>query len=81
MEKYKSYGPLSETTHFPSVFCEVGVVQQCTEAQAGVVQDVLRSFCVQLTTLKTYVGWAVVGGGGEETVNNSITSATDLQNK
>ena len=39
MEKYKSYGTLSETTHFLSVFCGAGVVQQCTEAQAGVDQD------------------------------------------
>ena len=34
VDKYKSYGTLSKTTHFLSVFCEVGVVQQCTEAQA-----------------------------------------------
>ena len=39
MEKYKSYGALSKTTHFLSVFCGTGVVQQRTEAQAGVVQD------------------------------------------
>ena len=39
VEKYKNYGTLSKTTHFLSVFCEAGVVQQCTEAQAGVVQD------------------------------------------
>ena len=39
MEKYKSYGTLGKTTHFLSVFCEVGVVQQCTVAQAGVVWD------------------------------------------
>ena len=39
MEKYKNYGTLGKTTHFLSVFCEAGVVQQCTEAQAGVVQD------------------------------------------
>ena len=38
MEKYKSYGTLSKTTQFPSVFCEAGVVQQYTEAQASVVQ-------------------------------------------
>ena len=38
-EKYKSYGTLSKTTHFHNVFCEVGVVQQCTEAQADKVQD------------------------------------------
>ena len=37
--KYKSYGTLSKTTRFLSVFCEADVVQQCTEAQAGVVQD------------------------------------------
>ena len=41
MEKYKSYGTLSKTTHFLSVFCEAGVAQQCTEAQASVVQDEL----------------------------------------
>ena len=38
-EKYKSYGILSKTTHFLSMFSEVGVVQQCTEAQAGAVQE------------------------------------------
>ena len=43
VEKYKSYGTLSKTTHFLSEFCEVGVVQQCTEAQAGVVQDELTA--------------------------------------
>ena len=37
VEKYKCYGALSKTTHFLSVTCEAGVVQQCTEAQAGVV--------------------------------------------
>ena len=37
-EKYKSYGILSKTTHFLSVFCEECVVQQCTEPHAGVVQ-------------------------------------------
>ena len=42
MEKYKSYGTLSKTTHFLSVFCEVDVVQQCTEAQAGMVLDGLN---------------------------------------
>ena len=42
VEKYKSYGILSTTTYLPSVFCEVGVVQLCKEAQAGVVQDGLR---------------------------------------
>ena len=39
VEKYESYGTSSKTTHFLSVFCEVDVVQQCTEAQAGVVQN------------------------------------------
>ena len=33
---------LSKTTHFLSVFFELGVVQQCTEAQAGVVPDGLK---------------------------------------
>ena len=33
VEKYKCYGPLSTTTHFPSMFREVGVVEQCTEEQ------------------------------------------------
>ena len=42
MEKYKSYGTFSKTTHFLTVFCEAGVVQQCAEAQAGIVQDGLR---------------------------------------
>ena len=41
MVKYKSYGTLNKTTYFLSVFCEVAVVQQRTEAQAAVVQDVL----------------------------------------
>ena len=44
MEKYKSFGTLSETTHFLSVFCEAGVVQQCTEAQTGVVQGGLTDW-------------------------------------
>ena len=43
MEKYKSYGTLSKTTNFSSVFCGVGVFQQCTEAQAGVVKEELIS--------------------------------------
>ena len=34
VEKYKNYG-----THFRHVFCEVGVVPQCTETHTGVVQD------------------------------------------
>ena len=42
VEKYKSYGTLSKTTHFLSVFCEAGVVQQCTEAEAGMVQEALE---------------------------------------
>ena len=42
MEKYKSYGTLSKTTHFLSLFCEAGVVQQSTEAQAGLVKDGLN---------------------------------------
>ena len=33
---------MSETTHFLSVFCEAGVVQQCVEAQGGVVQVWLK---------------------------------------
>ena len=33
VEKYKCYGSLSTTIHFPSMFCEVGVVEQCTEEQ------------------------------------------------
>ena len=33
MKKYKSHVAVSKTTHFLSVFCEAGVVQQCTEAQ------------------------------------------------
>ena len=41
VQKYTSYGALSKTIHFLSVFCEAGVVQQSTEAQAGVVQDEL----------------------------------------
>ena len=42
MDKYKSYGTLSKTIHFLSVFCEVDVVQQCTVVQAGMVQDGLK---------------------------------------
>ena len=42
MEKYESSGTLSTTTHFLSVFCEVNVVQRCTEEQAGLVQDRLQ---------------------------------------
>ena len=34
----------SKTTHFVSVFCEAGVVQQFSEAQAGMVQDGLKYF-------------------------------------
>ena len=37
--KYESYETFSKTVHFLSVFCEMDVVQQCTEAQAGMVQD------------------------------------------
>ena len=47
MGKYKSYGTLSETTH------EAGVVQQCTEAQAGVVQDGLIQMRLLLLKLCT----------------------------
>ena len=43
VEKYKSYGTLSKTTHFLSVFCEASVVQQCTETQAGLVLDGLKT--------------------------------------
>ena len=39
---------MSETTHFLSVFCEAGVVQQCTEAQAGMVQALKRCNFVQV---------------------------------
>ena len=42
--KYKSCGTLSKTTHFLHVLCEGGVVQLCTEAQTGVVQDGLKGF-------------------------------------
>ena len=43
VEKYKSNGTLRKTTHFLSVFCEAGVVQQCTETQAGMVKDGVRN--------------------------------------
>ena len=46
---------MSKTTHFLSVFCEAGVVQQCPEAQAGMVQDGLRNMC--LTKLKRATIW------------------------
>ena len=39
LQRNKCYVILSKTTHFLSVFCEVGVVKQCTKAQAGVAQD------------------------------------------
>ena len=42
VDKYKSYGTLSKTTHFLSVFCKADAVQQCTEAKAGMVQDGLK---------------------------------------
>ena len=51
VEKYKSCGTLSNATHFLSVFCEACVVQQCTEAQAGVVQDGFRNQSLVLTPL------------------------------
>ena len=38
VEKYKSYGKVSMTTYFLSVFCEAHGGQQCIEAQPGVVQ-------------------------------------------
>ena len=41
-EKYISYTTSNKTTHFRSVLCEAGVVQQCTEEQAGLVQDRLQ---------------------------------------
>ena len=43
VEKYRTYVTLSKTTHFLSVFCEAGMVQQYMEAQTGVVQDGLRT--------------------------------------
>ena len=43
VEKYQSYWTLSKTTHFLSVICEVHVVQQCTEAQAGMVPEGLKT--------------------------------------
>ena len=46
VEKYKSYVTLSMTTHFLSAFCEASVVQQCTEAQAGMVQEGLTTTSV-----------------------------------
>ena len=39
-EKYKSY--VSKTSHFLVVFCETGMVLQCTEAQAGMVQGWIK---------------------------------------
>ena len=42
VERHKSYGTLSKTTHFFSVLCEAGVAQQCTEAQVGMAQDGLK---------------------------------------
>ena len=52
VEKYKSCETLSKTLHFLCVFCEAGVVQQCTKAQLGVVQEGLINIwyppgCVQ----------------------------------
>ena len=61
-EKYKSYGTLNKTT------CEVGVVQQCTEAQAGLVQDGLMDASMApnrgnllLTNLEMLTAHPVVG--------------------
>ena len=39
VEKYPKYGTLSKTTHFLRAFCEVVVLQKCTEPQAGMVQN------------------------------------------
>ena len=52
-------GTMSTTTHFLSVFCEEGVIQQCTEAQAGVVQDGLTFIIIIIIyPLITRVAWA-----------------------
>ena len=51
VEKYESCGTLSTTTHFVSAFCEAGVVQQCPEAQAGMVQDGINHVVVEEKTL------------------------------
>ena len=42
VEKYRSYGTLSNSLRFLSLFCKAGVVQLSTEAQAVMVQDGLR---------------------------------------
>ena len=60
MEKYKSYGTSSQTTHFLGVFCGASEVQRCTEAQAGVVQD-------GLTTTEVHTGTQVLQKWPEET--------------
>ena len=62
MEKYKKYGILSKTTHFLSVFCEAGVVQQRTEAQAGMVQDGLMLFVTSLSLYITMLTFTVQTG-------------------
>ena len=43
VEEYKSQGALSKTTHFLSMFCEAGVVQQCTEEQADTFQKWVKT--------------------------------------
>ena len=58
VEIYKSYGTLSKTTHFLTEFCEAGVVQQCTEAQAGVVQDGLTFIIIIIYPLTARVSGA-----------------------
>ena len=50
VDEYKSYGTLSKTTHFLTVFCGAGMVQKCREAQTGMVQDGLTPFNLCLTT-------------------------------
>ena len=48
VEKYKIYGTLSKTIHCLNALCEARMVQECTEAQTGVVQDGLSDELRQL---------------------------------
>ena len=51
VEKYKRYGTLSKITHFLSVFCEAGMVQQCTEAESP------RGVNRGLARFRRYMSW------------------------
>ena len=54
---------LSKTTHFLSVFFELVVVQQCTEAQAGVVPDGLKEVTERKEGKRFQGKWSELTGG------------------